>query len=324
MIATQETRVAPANVVVADVDSYTRDMLTDMLRSRGHTVHSCDTGTRALDRVRAGGIDLALLDIMMPELTGLDVCRAIKEGEGPFVPVVLLTARADTDSRVEGLRLGADDYVAKPFDERELMARIDGMLRIKRLHDEVWEAKTRLEHLSVRDALTGLYNYRFLNTRLIEEFKRAERYKDPLACAMIDIDNFKEFNETHGHAVGDAVLKEVGNRLHASVREIDVVARYGGEEFLLVLPSTHFSGAVTVAERVWRKIGENPIEVAGREHNITISLGVSVFPGRDVGSKDDLLKASERALTQAKNDGRNAVCVYHHSGYMFRPRRGDD
>jgi diguanylate cyclase (GGDEF)-like protein len=136
---------------------------------------------------------------------------------------------------------------------------------------------------------------------------------------MIDIDHFKTFNDRFGHDVGDIVLAEVAARLRSAVREIDVVARYGGEEFLLVLPSTHFSGALTVADRVWRSVGGAPITAHGAEHRVTVSCGVALYPSRDVKSKDQLLKAADRALYQAKNDGRDRICVFQHQGYIYRP-----
>jgi diguanylate cyclase (GGDEF)-like protein len=293
----------PRFVVVAEDDRITREYVGGLLRGHGFRVLTVANGQEAIDRVKEGGVDLVLLDIIMPGLSGLDCCRLIKTmTQDNFLPVMLLTAKSDTDSRVEGLRIGADDYVSKPFDERELLARVGGMLRIKQLHDDVQLAKSRLARLAVQDELTGLYNYRYLHTRLAEEFKRAERYRDPLACAMIDIDKFKSFNDAHGHDVGDAVLAEVAERLRGAVREIDVVARYGGEEFLLVLPSTHFSGALTVADRVWRAVG-----------------GVPLHPSRDVRTKDQLLKAADRALYQAKEDGRNRICVFQHQGYIYKP-----
>lgn len=307
-------------VLVADDDRVTREYVAGLLRGQGMAVETLDSGQKAVERVGKGGVDLVLLDIIMPGLSGLDCCRLIKTmTESSFLPVVLLTSKTDTESRVEGLRIGADDYVCKPFDERELSARVGSMLRIKRLHDHVQAAKARLAHLAVHDELTGLYNYRYLHTRLNEEFKRSERYRDPLACAMIDIDHFKGFNDEHGHDTGDAVLREVGSRLRAAVREIDVVARYGGEEFLLVLPSTHFSGALTVADRVWRSIGGTPTLVDGREHRVTVSVGVALFPSRDVRTKDQLLKAADRALYQAKDDGRDRICVFQHQGYIYKP-----
>ncbi len=313
----------PPLVLVADDDRVTREYVGGLLRGNGMRVETVQNGKEALDRIGKGGIDVALLDIMMPVLDGIDACRLIKGlTQDSFLPVILVTAKTDTESRVAGLRIGADDYVCKPFDERELLARVYGMLRIKKSHEDVQVAKARLEQLAVRDELTGLYNYRYLHTRLGEEFKRAERYRDPLACAMIDIDHFKTFNDRYGHDVGDKVLAEVADRLRNGVREIDVVARYGGEEFLLVLPSTHFSGALTVADRVWRGVGGVSIEIDGKEHEVTVSVGVALFPSRDIKTKDQLLKASDKALYQAKDDGRNRICVFQHQGYIYKPDPG--
>ena len=309
-------------ILIAEDDRVTREYVAGLLRGHGMRVETCADGQACIDRVGEGGVDLVLLDIIMPGLSGTDTCRLIKTmTQDSFLPVVLLTARTDTDSRVEGLRIGADDYVCKPFDERELLARVNAMLRIKSVHDEVQDAKSRLETLAVQDELTGLYNYRYLHTRMAEEFKRAERYRDPLACAMVDIDHFKSFNDSFGHDVGDVVLAEVAQRLRDAVREIDVVARYGGEEFLLVLPSTHFSGALTVADRVWRSIGSVPLRHNGVEHRLSVSVGVALYPSRDVKSKDQLLKAADQALYHAKEDGRDRICVFQHQGYVYRPDR---
>lgn len=307
-------------IVVADDEAATRAYVAEVLTAEGFRVEARPTGKAAVDRVQAGGVDLVLLDIVMPGLSGYDCCRLVKTMAGErFLPVVLLTAKTDTDSRVEGLRIGADDYICKPFDDRELLARVRNMIRLKRMHDDVTAAKERLETLAVTDELTGLYNYRYLHTRLHEEFKRAERYRDPLACAMIDIDHFKSFNDRFGHEVGDRILAELAERLRAGVREIDVIARYGGEEFLLVLPSTHFSGALAVADRVWRRVGSLPFLVDEQEHRVTVSVGVALYPSRDVKTKDELLRASDRALYQAKADGRDRICVFQHQGYIYRP-----
>jgi diguanylate cyclase (GGDEF)-like protein len=314
------TPEVPPTVLIADDDRITREYVGGLLRGNGMKVEMAENGKAAVDRVGQGGVDIILLDVMMPGLSGIDCCRLIKSMTAEdFVPIILVTAKSDPDSRVEGLRIGADDYIAKPFDERELLARVTNMLRIKKMHDDVNEARTRLERLAVRDELTGLYNYRYLHSRLNEEFKRAERFRDPLACAMVDIDHFKSFNDQHGHVVGDAVLAEVAKRLRGAVREIDVVARYGGEEFLLVLPSTHFAGALTVADRVWRSVGESPARLAGKDFDVTVSVGVALYPSRDVKTKDQLVKAADRALYQAKDDGRNRICVFQHQGYIYKP-----
>lgn len=297
-----------------------RAQVTRVLRDHGLRVETVEDGQQALERVRRGGVDLLVLDIIMPKLSGIECCRIVKSmSSEQFLPVILLTSKTDIDSRVEGLRIGADDYVGKPFDDRELLARVDNILRIKAAHDEVLESKKRLERLAILDDLTGVYNYRYLHTRLAEEFKRAQRYRYPLACAMIDIDHFKQVNDTHGHDVGDVVLAEVAQRVGDAVREVDVVARYGGEEFLLVCPNTHFAGAVSVAERVWRAVGQRPISAGERRHRVTISVGVSLYPSRDIKSKDQLLKAADEALYQAKREGRDRICAVHQQGYIYSP-----
>jgi two-component system, cell cycle response regulator len=320
VVSSQPPRTEPPLVLIADDDRITREYVAGLLRGNGMRVESVESGEKCIDRAARGGVDMVLLDILMPGMDGIHCCRLLKSlSLESFLPVILLTGKTDTESRVEGLRIGADDYVCKPFDERELLARLHSMLRIKRAHDEVNRAKARLELLAVRDELTGLYNYRYLHTRLNEEFKRAERYRDPLACAMIDIDHFKDFNDRFGHDVGDRVLAEVAGRLQGGVREIDVVARYGGEEFLLVLPSTHFAGALAVADRVWRAVREAPFRIEADPHPVTISIGVALFPSRDVKTKDQLLKSADKALYQAKQDGRDRICVFQHQNYIYRP-----
>jgi len=307
-------------ILVADDDRITRQTVTKVLLDHGLRVEAVEDGQQALDRAKKGGIDLAILDIVMPRLSGIECCRLLKGiADERFLPIVLLTSRNDTESRIEGLRIGADDYLGKPFNERELLARVDNLLRLKRAHDEVLASKKRLEQLAVQDELTGVYNYRYLQTRLGEEFKRAQRYRYPLACAMIDIDRFKSINEEFGHDAGDAVLREVAQRIAGAVREVDVVARYGGEEFLLVLPNTHFAGALTVADRVWRTVGQKSIQVGDRRQRVTVSVGVSLFPSRDIKSKDQLLKAADEALYRAKQDGRDRICVFQQQGYLYRP-----
>jgi diguanylate cyclase (GGDEF)-like protein len=310
------------HILVADDDRVTREYVAGLLRGHGYEVTAVDGGQKAIDRCHRGGIGLVLLDVVMEGMTGTDACRMLKAtsgGQGDFLPIILLTARTDTESRIDGLRIGADDYICKPFDERELLARVESMIRIKRMHDDVNAARERLERLAIKDDLTGLYNYRYLQSRLNEEFKRAERYREPLSCAMIDIDHFKTFNDRFGHEVGDRVLAEVAGRLLEAVREVDVVARYGGEEFLLVLPSTHLAGALTVAERVWRTIGKAPFPLDAHEEQITVSIGVALYPSRGVSTRDELLKAADRALYRSKDDGRNRICVFQEPPYIYTP-----
>lgn len=313
-----------STIVVAEDDRITRELLSGMLRKHGFIVEAVPDGQVAVERVARGGVDLVLLDILMPRLSGLEACRLLKGmTSDTFLPVVLVTVKTDSASRVEGLKIGADDYVCKPFDEDELLARVEAMLRIKRLHDHVVEARARLEQLSLHDDLTGLYNYRYLHSRLSEEFKRAERYHDPLACLVVDIDRLQAHNDAGGRDAGDRVVRFVADTIRRSVREVDVVARFGGDEFLVVLPSTHFAGSVTVAERIFQDANQR---LEGWEQRsvlpVAVSLGVALFPSRDVRTKDALLRGADSALHAAKRDGGNRICVFQQQGHMYTPVSG--
>lgn len=313
----------PPRIVVADDDRLARQMLVSILHKAGFQVEAVDDGQEAIELIGRGGVDLALLDIVMPRLTGLEACRLLKSMTSEtFLPVVLVTVKSDTASRVEGLKIGADDYVCKPFEEEELLARVGSMLRIKRLHDQVAAQRAYLEQLSIHDEMTGLYNYRYLFTRLNEEFKRAERYHEPFACVLVDIDRLKAMNDIGGRSLGDAVIRRVADGIRRSVREVDVVSRYGGEEFLIVLPSTHFAGSLTVAERIWREAAGNPVEFGGATRPCSVSIGVSLYPSRDVRTKDALIRAAESALHQAKREGGNRICVFQQHGQIYTPTGG--
>ncbi|AKT41995.1 transcriptional regulator [Chondromyces crocatus] len=311
----QQEAPRPPRIVVADDDRVARDMLSEFLRRAGYLVEAVEDGQEAVERVARGGVDLVMLDVAMPRLSGLEACRLLKNlGPENFIPVVLITVKTDTHSRIEGLKVGADEYVCKPFEEHELLARVNAMLRIKSLHDQVAAQRAHLERLSSHDERTGLYNYRYLHTRLTDEFKRAERYHDPFACIVADIDQLHALNEVGGRGLGDTAILRVADGIKRSVREVDVVARYGGDEFLVVLPSTHFAGAVIVAERIWREVSERVLEYEGQFHRFSVSIGVALYPSREVRTKDALLRAVESALNEAKRDGGNRLCVFQQSG----------
>ncbi len=347
----------PARIVVADDDRLSRELLASILRAAGHTVDTCEDGQEAVERVAQGGVDLVLLDVVMPRLSGIEACRLLKGMTvDSFLPVVLVTVKTDTASRVEGLRIGADDYVCKPFDEAELLARVLTMLRIKRVHEQAVAQKARFERLSVHDELTGLYNFRFLHTRLNEEFKRAERYHEPFATILVDIDQLRAVNDVGGRGAGDLAIRRVADGIRRCVRDVDVIARYGGEEFLVVLPSTHFAGSVVVAERIWREVSGRPVELDGAggalpstrgdgdrrsavppstpegassdprwsegNRQLTVSIGVALYPSRDVRTKDALIRAAEAALSQAKREGGHRICVFQQQGFIYSPAIG--
>jgi diguanylate cyclase (GGDEF)-like protein len=290
------------------------------LQGEGYEVHVARDGQEAVEKAEAVQPDLVLLDILMPKMSGIEACRIIKAAAGEkFLPVILVTVKTDIDSKVEGLRIGADDYLTRPFEKEELLARIESMLRIKSLQDRIREAKRELEDLIITDRLTGLYNQRYLQQRLHDEFRRAERYSEPLSCLLIDIDHFHRVNEELGHDFGDRLLRELAKIVRACVRDVDILTRYGGEEFMILLPNTHFSGSLTVAERIWKEVQNHVFSQGERQAQITVSIGISFYPSREIHSKDDLLKSAEEALYRAKEMGRNKICLYQQFNYFYQP-----
>ncbi|MFL5607376.1 MAG: diguanylate cyclase, partial [Gemmatimonadaceae bacterium] len=253
---------ARARILVVDDHEDNIEVLRVRLESWGYATDACDNGAEAIADVEKNPPDLILLDVMMPDIDGMEVARRIKGNRSlPFIPIIMQTALDSTEDKVQGLESGADDYITKPIDFAELKARLRSMLRIKRLQEaleerekELLEVNERLRHMSQTDGLTGLDNRRHLNERIEEMFQHAQRLNEPFSLVMCDLDKFKSVNDTYGHQAGDEVLKQLARILKDEAREIDRVGRYGGEEFLLILPGTVLDAAVTFAERLREKV----------------------------------------------------------------------
>ncbi len=302
-------------VLVVDDHEDNIEVLKVRLESWGYRTASAYNGVDALAYVEATPPDLILLDVMMPEMDGNEVARRIKGNKAlPFIPIIMQTALDSTDSKVEGLEAGADDYITKPIDFAELKARLRSMLRIKRLQEaleerekELLEANQRLTYMSQTDGLTGLDNRRHLNERIDEMFSHAKRLNEPFSLVMCDLDKFKSVNDTYGHQAGDEVLKQLSAILKDEAREIDRVGRYGGEEFMLLLPGTVLDAAVTFAERVRKRIESHTFTFPGGTIQRTASFGVAGWPHPKVEQSDDLVRTADDALYVAKETGRNKV-----------------
>jgi diguanylate cyclase (GGDEF)-like protein len=247
-------------------------------------------------------------------MDGYTVCRRIRKQMLTYIPVLILTQRGDVEDRVDGLEVGADDYLPKPFDERELLARIAALLRIKQLQDELQHrlenerrAYESLRQIALTDSLTGVYNRHHFANMLQREFDTARRYGTPLACIMIDIDHFRNFNNRYGHAIGDWVLQGVARLFMENVRRVDIVARYGGEEFVILLPMSNLRAATETATRLRQLVETRWWESPAGPLQITISLGVAAFPEVAVDTAEDLMNCADRALLRAKENGRNRV-----------------
>jgi two-component system, cell cycle response regulator len=314
-----------ACVLVADDDAATRELIASTLRSSGYEVETAIDGQAAVERVSRGGIDVVLLDAVMPRLSGFDACRTIRGLGDDFVSVALVFAKTDPKSRIEALKIGADGYVCKPFEQTELLVCVSSALRIKRAHDRMKATREKLDRLRRYDALTDAYSFLYLHERLDAEFTRAERHSEPLACCVLDVDRLKVHNERGGRTLGDAVLKGVAEVIKGSIRDSDAVARYGGDEFFVMLPATHFAGSLVVASRIWRDVAAKSFSSlsAVGEAKVTASLGVALFPSRDVRTKEALLQALEAALLEAKRRGGNRLCVFQQEGFIYTPN-GDE
>jgi two-component system, cell cycle response regulator len=292
-------------VLIADDDAVTRAMVRSWLDDSGYDVISANDGDEALSLATEHKPDLLLVDVTMPGQDGYEVCRAIQEAGGTPPPVIFLTAHTDTAARVTGLDAGAVDYIVKPFDHEELIARVRAALRTKAVHD-------RLVDDAVHDGLTGLLNRRALDTRAEAAIAFARRHGDPISCLLLDLDHFKQINDSYGHATGDGVLREAARRLSTPCRASDVIGRYGGEEFLLLLPEARAEGAVNTAERLRAVIAEPQFQVGEVCLDVRASIGVAEW-SPEMTTPASLYAAADRALYEAKKLGRNRT-------ELFRPR----
>src|SRR3954467_7188318 len=229
----------PFQVAIVDDDPAIRRLVRLLLRRSGYESIEFGMGEEAREQLPKIDWDLAILDRRLPDMDGVELCHQLKsDPELRNRYIIMLTGEDDQEDKIQGLDLGADDYITKPFQYPELLARVRAGKRIVDLQKELLETNRRLELLSITDGLTKLHNHRHFQDELNRAFEESARYERPLSLAMIDIDFFKKVNDTHGHAVGDEVLKAVARLFGESVRSTDLVARYGGEEFAVMMPET--------------------------------------------------------------------------------------
>lgn len=263
-------------------------------------------GFDGFDQAQASNPDLILLDVMMPDASGFDICRKLKAtSETRNIPVIFLTGASDVDQKVLGFDVGAVDYIQKPFDSAELIARVRAALRTKRFQD-------MLAQRAMIDGLTGLWNRAHFDQRLHEEIAAAQRYDRPMSLIMMDVDKFKNLNDNHGHPFGDEVLQAIGDVLQESARMTDWPCRYGGEEFGFILRETDLEGAIIMAERVRAEIEGLELRNKAQAVSVTASFGVvsSTLCMNPVElSSKWVIESADKALYAAKESGRNRVCT---------------
>jgi diguanylate cyclase (GGDEF)-like protein len=292
-------------LIVDDVPDNIR-VLSRMLVDDGHQVSAATNGRAALKLAASCAPDLILLDVMMPEMDGYQVCAALKAD--PLlrsIPVIFITALSDAEDETRGLALGAVDYIAKPFKEAIVRLRVRTHLELKRQRDIL----SQLSHL---DGLTGIPNRRAFDERLDREWRRAVRAGEHLAAAMVDIDHFKEYNDAHGHLAGDDCLRRVAEALAAGLeRAGDFIARYGGEEFICLLNGVDDQGTAVVAERLRADIeslrlphGASPVSPW-----VTVSVGAASRRPTHETAPSEVVAAADLQLFTAKRLGRNRISV---------------
>jgi len=305
---------APAwRILLVDDEPTQRLIMARLLKRAGYEVEVAGNGREALARIESGDFQLMITDWEMPEMDGIALCSALRaqQGEQGYIYTILLTTRDSIEHVVTGLQAGADDYLTKPVIEPELMARLNTGKRIVTLERRLRTANEENRRLSITDPLTGAHNRRFLMEQLPREIERASRYGRQLAVIMCDVDHFKKINDTHGHIIGDEVLKWFVSGLQQTVRACDWVARYGGEEFVVVLPETNLANAAVAAEHLRAHVAAAAFTATGNPFTVTASFGVSGWKdGVPQGATlDALIGRCDSGVYASKAAGRNRVTV---------------
>jgi two-component system cell cycle response regulator len=298
----------PFHIAIVDDDPAIRRLVRLFLKRSGYQIVEFAAGEEARAALRTIAWDLAILDRRLPDMDGVVLCQELKANpEFKSRYVIMLTGEDEQEDKVEGLDLGADDYITKPFQYPELLARIRAAKRIVDLQKELRETNKRLELLSITDGLTKLYNHRHFQDELARAFEESARYERPLSLAIIDLDFFKKVNDTYGHAIGDEVLKAVALMFQESIRSTDLAARYGGEEFAVMMPETDVDDAIKFAEKIRSLVEGTPIGTQAASIAVTVSVGVSTVPHSRIHSAKELIVSADKALYRAKKGGRNQV-----------------
>ncbi len=296
-------------ILIADDERVSARQLEAVLSSWGYEVIVVTNGIDAWEILQdANAPQLAILDWMMPGRNGVELCRDIRNlRQEPYTYIVLLTEKSGRSDIVEGMNAGADDYLAKPFDAKELDARLRAGRRVLSLMDEVISGREQLRHQATHDLLTGLANRRAIRDSLALELARAARQRTPLGVVMVDIDHFKQVNDTYGHMAGDAVLSDVAERMRSQLRSYDSAGRYGGEEFLIVLPGCDMNNVFAKADALRAFLGINPVVTSEGPITVTASMGAAACLDGEALESDELIHQADTAMYRAKRNGRNRV-----------------
>ncbi|KAF0218385.1 MAG: response regulator/GGDEF domain-containing [Geobacteraceae bacterium] len=299
-------------ILVVDDNLLLRTMLEANLKAAGYKVVTAENGKQALEIFKKDYYPIVMTDWVMPEMDGLDLCRAIRtDDSGRYTYVILLTSQNSKNDIITGLEAGADEYLIKPVHQAELVTRLKTARRILELESSLKTSMEEIKSLSLIDPLTGIFNRRYMNDRIPHEIKKAYRYERSLSLILVGINQFKEVTDTYGHFTGDLVLKACADCMAESARkELDWLARYGEDEFVVVLPETDAAGAVILAKRLRIRIASTVIKNNNKELKVTASFGVAGFTAskeKEGLTAQILLDKADGCLHQAKDDGGESI-----------------
>lgn len=297
-------------ILTVDDDSESLKIIRKALQWEGYQIEVATSGLEAIEKIAHWHPNLVLLDVNMPDLDGLETLKLLRQSPD-YVATIFVSGKSDTEDIVRGLDAGADDYICKPFNPVELLARIRCHLRIKDIRDELNSANAKLKELVDIDDLTGLYNMRSLYQKLDFELNRAARYDRAVSAIMMDMDHFKAVNDEHDHLFGSFVLSQVGQIIRENIRKVDFAARYGGDEFLVILTETSPDGTSVFCDRLRSLVEARTFKNDQHERKMTVSIGYAyVGPEQKGLDAKTLVRYADRALYQAKESGRNCVVKF--------------
>lgn len=294
-------------ILMIDDDKDNLRLVSRLLQHEGCQVMQATSGLDGIQMLKEFNPDLIILDINMQGLNGFQTLKLIRQRE-EYVSVIFLAGSKNSEDIIRGLEAGALDYICKPFNPMELVARVKSQLKFKKIQDELREANKKLLSLVDIDDLTGLFNMRSIYEKINHELDRARRYKHGVAVIMMDMDNFKRVNDNHDHLFGSFVLSEVGKLLKSNIRSIDFAARYGGDEFLICLAQTEPLGALRFADRLRKKIAQHEFVNGSDRIYLSASFGVSIVEGdKAVMDAHTMVRLADFKLYEAKGNGKDRV-----------------
>jgi len=308
------------NILVADDELAIRNLVAELLTDEGHVVTLAEDGEDALEKFKKEWHEVVFSDIRMPKMTGIQLLGEIKR-LNELTQFIIMTSHASVDNSIAALKKGAFDYILKPFEDLEVvvdaanraMANLSAVREqqyllntLSRQNEELGTLNKKFRELAIRDGLTGLFNHRHGEDRLVDEVDRARKFKRELSLLFIDLDNFKFFNDKHGHLAGDEVLHSLGRLMSGATRDSDTLARWGGEEFIIIAPETNQHQACDLAEKIRKQVAEFAFPHADQQPLGFVSLSIGVATMSDgIDNAEELLRLADKAVYRAKDSGRN-------------------